>query len=61
SDSIPGAVELSNYRLVDGVMVPFRIAVFENGTPTSVATVSSVVLNIADSSSEFDLPTGGAQ
>jgi hypothetical protein len=60
-DSIPGAVELSDYREVTGIAVPYQITVFEDATATSTATISSVAFNVTAPASTFDLITGGAQ
>ena len=59
--SIPGAVELSNYQVVSGIAVPFKITAFEDGTATSIATISSVTFNVSAPASVFDLGTGGGQ
>jgi hypothetical protein len=60
-DSIAGGVELSNYKVVDGVSIPFQIAVFEDGKPTSVATIASVTFNVSADAPAFDHSTGVAQ
>jgi hypothetical protein len=60
-DSIPGAVELSDYREVNGIAVPYQITVFEDAVATSTATISSVAFNVTAPASTFDLITGGAQ
>jgi hypothetical protein len=59
--SIPGAVELSNYKMVNGVAAPFQLTVFENGKATSVATISSLAFNVNAPASACDLSIGGAQ
>jgi hypothetical protein len=58
---VNGAVELSDYRIVQGVLVPYRLQVYEDGKPLMVITISSVVFNQAIPSTDFDLPTAVAQ
>jgi hypothetical protein len=58
---VNGAVELSDYRKVQGVLVPYRLVVFEEGQPLMSITISSVVFNQPIPSTDFDLPTAVAQ
>lgn len=59
--SIPAVMELSDYRMVGGVTVPFTITSYEDGAAVATATISSVAFNVAVASSDFDLSAGGGQ
>jgi hypothetical protein len=56
---VPAAAEYSNFQTVQGVAVPFRIIGYEDGSPRSIVTVSSVTINSQIVSSDFDLAGGG--
>ena len=51
--------DFSDFRTVQGLAVPFKIAIAEDGTPESIITLSSVAINSPISTADFDLPTGG--
>jgi outer membrane lipoprotein-sorting protein len=48
--------ELSDYREVDGRMVPFAIRQLVNGTPTASTTIDKVEFNVPVDDSEFRMP-----
>ncbi len=50
--------ELSDYRPVDGVMVPFQIRLLVNGVPQSEMKVRSVELNVTMDEAIFRMPKG---
>jgi hypothetical protein len=56
-----GAVGLSNYQQVSGVLYPFQILAYEQGKQTGTVTLQTVNVNPAIPASDFDPPTGGAQ
>lgn len=58
-EHMPAAVELSDFRFVSGIAVPFQITVYHNGQRLGVARISSVVFNTGISPSDFDLAGGG--
>jgi len=58
---ISAAADFSDFRPVQGVLFPFRIASFEDGKPQNVLALTSVVINQSVSSSEFDKLTAVAQ
>jgi len=55
------AVQLSDFRVVQGITAPFQIAGYVEGKPQNLLLIGSVVFNHTVSSSDFDLPPGGAQ
>jgi hypothetical protein len=54
---VSGAADLSDFRPVQGVMFPFRISSYRDGTLRNILTFSSISLNQPVSSTDFDLPT----
>ncbi len=56
-----GAVELSDFRAVQGVLVPYKLVVYDDGKPSIIITVSSATFNQQIPSTDFDLPTTVAQ
>jgi outer membrane lipoprotein-sorting protein len=50
--------ELSDYRSVDGVMVPFQIRLLVNGVPQSEMKVKTVELNVVMDEAIFRMPRG---
>ncbi len=58
---VSAAEDFSDFRIVAGLLVPFRITSHENGAPVAVATVMTVTFNNNLSPTEFDAPAGGAQ
>ena len=55
------ADEFADFRVVAGLLVPFKITSYEEGKLVAVETVTAVSFNNGLTSSEFDAPTGGAQ
>ena len=55
------AFEFADFRDVSGVMVPFRITIYRQGSPFAVALVSSISFNVPIDPSDFDPPAGGIQ
>jgi hypothetical protein len=52
-------IEYSDYRVVDGVAVPFRQKSYADGKLESELVLDSVNLNVQLNDSEFELPKGG--
>jgi hypothetical protein len=61
TDWTQAADELSNYRMTNGVAVPYQVIIFEDGVPQATAQISAVAFNTGVASSLFDSPVGGAQ
>jgi outer membrane lipoprotein-sorting protein len=61
TDWIQAAVELSNYRMTNGVAVPYQVTIFEEGVAQATAQISAVTFNTGVAPSLFDSPVGGAQ
>jgi len=64
STNLPTEIQFADYRTVSGVLVPFRIEKFLQGTPTLDLAVTQAVINSGVPSSTFIIPepsTGGAQ
>jgi hypothetical protein len=62
--SIPVEIQFGDYRTVGGVVVPFRIQKFLQGTLTLDFTVTQATVNSGVPPSTFtipEFPTGGAQ
>jgi hypothetical protein len=59
NDCVAGSMDFSDYREFSGILVPFALVIAQEGSPTSVASVTSIVFNVGLSSSEFDLQAGG--
>jgi hypothetical protein len=55
------AVEFSDFRMVQGVVFPFQVSSFLDGTLRGTLTLSSFTLNPTVASSDFDIPTVVAQ
>ena len=55
------AADFSDFRIVLGLAIPFKIIISEDGAPEAAVTLNSVTINSNLSSSDFDLPTGGVQ
>ena len=53
--------DFSDFRVVQGLAIPFEILVTEDGSLRNILTLSSVAINPAVSTADFDLPSGGAQ
>jgi hypothetical protein len=51
----------SDYRVVQGIAVPFRVDSYVNGQPVAVSLVTSVQLNSGATSDRFTGVLGGAQ
>jgi len=49
-------VDYSTFQSVNGVLIPFSLVTSQNGKQTGTVTLTSVVLNLPISSSEFDIP-----
>lgn len=52
--------DFADFRIVSGLLVPFKITSYESGSLVAVETISSVSFNNGLSSTEFDVPAGGA-
>jgi hypothetical protein len=57
-ESFPLEVALSDYRLVSGVLYPFRIVSFVPGKPPEIVTLQSVNANATAPPNEFTGPAG---
>jgi len=55
------SVELTDFRVVSGVLVPFVMSSSLEGMPLNRITVQSVAFNVNLSPTEFARPAGGAQ
>ena len=55
------ALDFSNFQTVQGLVVPFTMTAHEQGSPRTIATISSLILNPRVSPGDFDLPAGGVQ
>jgi hypothetical protein len=55
------ADDFSNFRAVNGLLVPFCMVSYEDEAPEATATINSVTFNTALSSTQFDLAVGEAQ
>ncbi len=61
SRSREGSAEFSDFRSVNGILVPFRIDADEGPQQKSLITVKSVAFDTGVNPAEFDAPTGGDQ
>jgi len=52
--------DFADFRVVSGLLVPFKITSYESGALVAVETITSVSFNNGLSSTEFDVPAGGA-
>jgi len=52
--------DFADFRVVSGLLVPFKITSYESGSLVAVETITSVSFNNGLSSTEFDVPAGGA-
>jgi hypothetical protein len=57
---LPVAYDLSDFRMVAGVMYPFQVAFSINGQPVQAFSITSIQVNAIVSPSDFDAPSGGA-
>lgn len=53
------AADFSNYKIVNGIAVPFTITAWEDGAVVSVATITGFAFNPGTVSTDFDLVAGG--
>jgi hypothetical protein len=51
-----GTKDFANYQVMGGLLLPSQITYSRDGQPASIATVSSVQLNVTVTESQFDLP-----
>lgn len=58
---VTAAEEFGNYRIVAGVVMPYKISSYEEGQLLAVETMNSVEFNTGINPSEFDAPAGGAR
>jgi len=56
--SLPGLIELSDYRSVSGVLHPFRIITQLSGRPPEIVTLQSAVTSSVAPISDFDSMSG---
>jgi hypothetical protein len=49
-------VDYSDFRSVNGVLIPFQLVTSQSGKKTGTVTLTSVVVNSPISSSDFDIP-----
>jgi hypothetical protein len=60
NDPRSGSIQFSNFKIVNGIAVPFQLSLQE-GSGSATAIVSSVQFNSSIPASDFDPPSGGAQ
>ena len=58
---VNAAEEYSDFRVVSGMLVPFRISLYEDGVQVAIVTLDSVKFNQGLSGADFDAPQGGGQ
>jgi hypothetical protein len=52
---IDGAIEYSDFRAVDGLLIPFSVTTYQDGSPLHTLTVEAVAVNTGVPQSDFDL------